>query len=1373
MHSFTEIKRIRKKFGFQDLSPSSPQHPKLLDLQLRSFNEFIHETTHDGETRPSGIDTVLKDFFPFTSHSDETEIEFISSELKPPSFSARESIMRNVSYFSQLMIKVRILHYYANTKTKTENNEKRIKQVSEHEIYLADIPIMTKFGTFIINGVEKVLVSQLHRSPGVFFFDDDGKSHSSGKLLFSARIIPSRGSWLDFEFDAKDHLYLRIDRKRKIPATILLHSFGLGTEKILSTFYDFLSIKTDKPGSYFIEFSRDKFMKFLDITMPFDINLNRMVIARKGKKMTKENIDELVKSKIKLISIPEEWLLGKRISKPLFDISTGEIIFEANQVVTTDMLKKITENGINSFEILFTNEIDRGAYISQTLDIDDTTNQNEALRKLYELIRPDEPITNEILNELLNSLFFSPIKYNLTDVGRVKLNSRLGIKNSDNPNTLTKEDIILTIKKLIDIRDGRDAVDDIDNLGNRRIRTPGEMVEGLFWVGLTRLDKSIKEKLTQYENGEIKYQDIINSKPVTYALKEFFNRSSLCQFMDQINPLSEITHKRRISALGPGGLTRDRAGFEVRDVHPTHYGRICPIETPEGPNIGLINSLAMFAKIDRHGFLITPFYKIQKGVVTDTIEYLNAIEEGKYIIAQANSQTTNNKLKDGLVTCRHQNEFHLLPSSMVEYIDISPSQIVSVAAALIPFLEHDDANRALMGSNMQRQAVPLLRAEKPLVGTGMERSVAIDSGATVVALRPGVVDSVDSSRIVVKVGEKELKQSTQPGVDIYNLVKYTRSNQNMCINQKPIVKIGEEVNAGDVLADGQCTDLGELSLGQNMLVAFMPWHGYNFEDSILISEKVVKEERFTSIHIEELECLARDTKLGVEEITPDIPNVSEHLLNKLDESGIIYIGSEVNPNDILVGMATPRGEVQLSPEEKLLRAVFAEKASDVKDSSLRAPQGMEGVVVDVKVFTREGIEKDARALSIEKEEIQSLKKNIDDELRILKDDIYKRVKKSILNKTAASIVDSKGKTRKNVVISEELLKEIKPDVWFSFRFGDNELHSKLDNYSKKIDDLNIKFAKIYEEMKANITKGDNLPPNVLKMVKIFIAVKRRLQTGDKMAGRHGNKGVISRVAPVEDMPYLADGTPVDIVLNPLGVPSRMNIGQVLETHLGWATKKLGQMLSKIVKESNDAKKRKEFLNAIYAGSQSSMEQIESLDKSMLEVLYKNVEDGIPVSTPVFNGASESDIKSFLKLAELPLSGKAQLFDGLTGDPFDNLVTIGYMYMLKLNHLVDEKMHARSTGPYSLVSQQPLGGKAQFGGQRFGEMEVWALQAYGAAYTLHELLTYKSDDISGRNKVYKSIVDGSQQFAAGVPESFNVLIREIRSITLDLKIKELD
>ncbi|MDI9346919.1 MAG: DNA-directed RNA polymerase subunit beta [Methylacidiphilales bacterium] len=1365
--SHTEKKRIRKFFGVHtNISSDQQIQTKLLDIQLHSYKFFLEKRAENGVEISSGIERVLSAFFPLKSHSGNIQIEYVSSKLKPPLFNVREAIIRNVSYVSQLVVTVRVVMYQ---KQKDNETRKKVKEISQHEIYLAEIPLMTEYGTFVVNGVEKVLVSQLHRSPGVLFDHDEGKTHTSGKLLYLARIIPYRGSWLDFEFDTKDCLYIRIDRKRKIPATVLLKALEYDEESILKLFYTCVDILHTDGIGYTIEFNPELFLNEL---APFDIMLNKSIVVSKGKRITEKHIQELADAKVKFISLPEHWLYQKRLSKPMYDRKTGEILHHINTPVTSELLSDLIKHSIDKFPIILTNEIDRGPYIAQTLDIDKCNSTTDALTELFRLMRPGEPVTQDVLNDFFKNLFFQPARYDLSDVGRMKFNLRMKRKDLTGPTVLTKEDIVDTMRVLINIRDGRDEVDDIDNLGNRRIRTAGEMIENQFRIGLVRLERSVMDRLSQYENDEAEYHEIINSKPVTYALKEFFNKSPLCQFMDQINPLSEVTHKRRISALGPGGLARDRAGFEVRDVHPTHYGRICPIETPEGPNIGLINSLAMYSKINRYGFLITPYFRVDKGIVSKHVVYLSAIEESNFIIAQARTPVdSNGKLTSELVTCRYKNEFLLISCDQVQYIDVSPSQIVSVAAALIPFLEHDDANRALMGSNMQRQAVPLLRPEKPLVGTGLEKIVAIDSGATVVAKRSGVVDRVESNRVVVRVNEDEIeKHKIQSGVDIYNLVKYTRSNQNMCINQKPIVKIGEKVHAGDVLADGQCSDLGELALGQNMLVAFMPWNGYNFEDSILISERVVKEDRFTSIHIEELECIARDTKLGKEEITSDIPNVSEHLLNKLDDSGVIYIGSEVKPNDILVGMVTPKGEIQQSPEEKLLRAIFAEKATEVKDSSLRAPQGMEGVVVDVRVFTREGIPKDSRALSIEKEEVAKLKKNIDDEVRIQKEDIIKRVKLVV---KGHKLQHSLGSCKSGVVLDDNLLNQFSSDEIFEIRIKDPTVADKLEILSSQADDLNKKYKKMFDEMKANITRHDDLPPNVLKMVKVFIAVKRRLQPGDKMAGRHGNKGVISMVVPVEDMPFLEDGTPVDIVLNPLGVPSRMNIGQVLETHLGWASKALGNQLAKLLEKNATQIECKEFLNLVYGSSDPTVNKFKNFSEHDFTQLVNNLIGGIPFATPVFNGASEEDIKKMLTLAKLPTSGKVTLYDGVTGDKFLNPVTIGYMYMLKLNHLVDEKMHARSTGPYSLVTQQPLGGKAQFGGQRFGEMEVWALQAYGAAHTLHELLTYKSDDISGRNRVYKNIIEGGQSFESEVPESFNVLIKEIRSIALDIKVHEME
>ncbi|HKJ22861.1 MAG TPA: DNA-directed RNA polymerase subunit beta, partial [Gammaproteobacteria bacterium] len=1202
-------------------------------------------------------------------------------------------------------------------------------------------------------------------SPGVFFEHDRGKTHSSGKLLFSARVIPYRGSWLDFEFDPSDGVFVRIDRRRKLPATILLRALGYTNEQILDLFFENNTFKFSKDGVK-MELIPERLR---GETLSFDVKTPKgKVIVEAGRRITMRHIREMDKAGLKHLATPDEYLISKVIAKDIVDEGTGEIVASANDEITAELLEKIANAGVREIKTLYVNDLDHGPYMSDTLRIDNTTNDVEAQVEIYRMMRPGEPPTKEAAQVLFQNLFFSADRYDLSPVGRMKFNRRVGRDEITGTGVLTEGDIIDVLKVLIDIKNGNGSVDDIDHLGNRRVRSVGEMVENQFRVGLVRVERAVKERLSLAESEGLMPQELINAKPISAVIKEFFGSSQLSQFMDQNNPLSEVTHKRRVSALGPGGLTRERAGFEVRDVHPTHYGRVCPIETPEGPNIGLINSLAVYARTNEYGFLETPYRKVVDRQVTDKIEYLSAIEEGQYVIAQANAALDEKGyLVDELVSCRHQNEFSMSTPDRVDYIDVSPKQIVSVAAALIPFLEHDDANRALMGSNMQRQAVPTMRTEKPLVGTGIERVVAIDSGVALVAERGGVVDVVDASRVVVRVNDDET-QPGEPGVDIYNLTKYTRSNQNTCINQRPLVQPGDVIARGDVLADGPSTDMGELALGQNLLVAFMPWHGFNFEDSILISERVVEEDRYTTIHIEELTCVSRDTKLGPEEITCDIPNVGESALAKLDESGIVYIGAEVNAGDILVGKVTPKGETQLTPEEKLLRAIFGEKASDVKDTSLRVPSGMNGTVIDVQVFTREGVEKDARATEIEKAALTKAKKDLYDQYRIMEDGIYQRVERLLVGKTVAG--GPKG-LKAGTKLTQSYLSELAREKWFEIRLRNEDVDKQLEQLREQLKEQRKLVDAKFDEKRKKLTAGDDLAPGVLKTVKVYLAVKRRVQPGDKMAGRHGNKGVISMIVPAEDMPYMEDGTPVDMVLNPLGVPSRMNVGQVLEAHLGWAAKGLGHKIQQMMEAQDAVKELRGFLDLIYNQTGTGKkEQIDSLTDDEVITLCRNLKRGVPMSTPVFEGAKEEEIKRLLELAGLPRSGQATLFDGRTGEQFDRPVTVGYMYMLKLNHLADDKMHARSTGPYSLVTQQPLGGKAQFGGQRFGEMEVWALEAYGAAYTLQEMLTVKSDDVAGRTKMYKNIVDGDHRMEAGMPESFNVLIKEIRALGIDIELE---
>jgi DNA-directed RNA polymerase subunit beta len=1356
-YSFTEKKRIRKNFGKQG---SVLETPYLLAIQLDSYRQFLQLEKGEDAREDVGLHAAFKSVFPISSYSGNATLEYVSYRLGDPGFDVKECQLRGLTYAAPLRVKVRLVVY----DKEAAGPKKPVKDVREQEVYLGELPLMTDNGTFVVNGTERVIVSQLHRSPGVFFDHDRGKSHSSGKLLFSARIIPYRGSWLDFEFDAKDCVYARIDRRRKLPVSIILRALGMNEGEILDTFFE--------KNRFFI--SKDETAlelvpaRLRGETASFEIRIGDKVVVEEGRRITARHVRQLEDAGVSKLAVPRDYIYGKILAHDVVNTDTGEIIAKANEVITAASAEKMIESGVTEVSTLFVNDLDRGPYVSDTLRIDPTKNRLEALVEIYRMMRPGEPPTRDAAENLFANLFFNAERYDLSAVGRMKFNRRVGRKEIIGSSVLSKDDILDVLKVLIAIRNGDGTVDDIDHLGNRRVRSVGEMAENAFRVGLVRVERAVKERLNIAETEPLMPQEMINAKPVAAAVKEFFGSSQLSQFMDQNNPLSEVTHKRRVSALGPGGLTRERAGFEVRDVHPTHYGRVCPIETPEGPNIGLINSLSVYARTNQYGFLETPYRRVENGRVTDRIDYLSAIEEGEFAIAQANASTNGRgELTDELVSCRFQNEFTLMPRDRINYMDVSPKQIVSVAASLIPFLEHDDANRALMGSNMQRQAVPTLRTEAPLVGTGMERPVAIDSGVTVIARRGGVVDSVDASRIVVRVNDGETT-AAEPGVDIYNLTKYTRSNQNTCINQRPLVSAGDSIARGDVLADGPSTDLGELALGQNMLVAFMPWNGYNFEDSILISERVVQEDRFTTIHIEELTCVARDTKLGSEEITADIPNVGDQALNKLDEAGIAYIGAEVRAGDILVGKVTPKGETQLTPEEKLLRAIFGEKASDVKDTSLRVPPGMDGTVIDVRVFTRDGVDKDSRALSIEKAEIERVRKDFGDQQRILEDDMFQRVRGMLLGKVAAG---GPNRLKSGTKITGEYLDELKRDDWFEIRLDDEDANAQLEATAERMREQRKMFEAKLENKRSKITQGDDLSPGVLKMVKVYLAVKRRVQPGDKMAGRHGNKGVISTIVPVEDMPYLEDGTPVDVVLNPLGVPSRMNVGQVLETHLGWAAKGLGLKIGRMLEQQQALVELRQFIGRVYNETGGQSENIDSLNDAEVVSLAKNLARGVPIATPVFDGTAESEIKRLLELADLPLSGQTHLTDGRTGERFERPVTVGYMYMLKLNHLVDDKMHARSTGPYSLVTQQPLGGKAQFGGQRFGEMEVWALEAYGAAYTLQEMLTVKSDDVNGRTKMYKNIVDGNHQMDAGMPESFNVLVKEIRSLAINVELEQ--
>ena len=1380
-YSFTEKKRIRKDFGKR---PPVLDVPFLLAIQVDSYREFLQADVDPNGREDKGLHAALRSVFPISSYSGSAALEYVNYRLGEPAFDERECRSRGMSYGAPLRVTVRLVIY------DKESSNKAIKYVKEQEVYMGELPLMTDTGTFIVNGTERVIVSQLHRSPGVFFDHDRGKTHSSGKLLYSARVIPYRGSWLDFEFDPKDALFTRIDRRRKLPVTVLLRALGYSNEEMLDIFFEKNVFHLGKKESAKLDLVAERLR---GETLNFDLRIGDDVIVETGKRITARHVRQLESAKIKSLEVPDEYLIGRILAHAVVDSKTGELLASPNDEINEAHLDAFRKAGIDKIATLWVNDLDRGDYISRTLRIDPSRTPLEALVEIYRMMRPGEPPTKDAAQNLFQNLFFSTERYDLDRVGRMKFNRRVGRKddkgpgilydakyfgerNDENSKSLVREfgpgsDILDVIKVLIEIRNGRGIVDDIDHLGNRRVRSVGEMAENVFRIGLVRVERAVKERLSLAEADGLTPQDLINAKPVAAAVKEFFGSSQLSQFMDQNNPLSEVTHKRRVSALGPGGLTRERAGFEVRDVHPTHYGRVCTIETPEGPNIGLINSLAVYARTNDYGFLETPYRKVEHAKITNKVEFLSAIDEGEYVIAQANSPLNKDgTFSEDFVSCRYRGESELRPPSEVNFMDVSPMQTVSVAAALVPFLEHDDANRALMGANMQRQAVPTLRSQKPLVGTGIERAVARDSGVTVAARRAGVIDQVDAARIVVRVNEKEIGDN-DAGVDIYTLTKYTRSNQNTNLNQRPLVNVGDRVEAGDVLADGSSTDLGELALGQNMLVAFMPWNGYNFEDSILLSERVVEEDRYTTIHIEELTIQARDTKLGPEEISADIPNVGEQALARLDESGVVYIGAEVKAGDILVGKVTPKGESQLTPEEKLLRAIFGEKASDVKDSSLRVPPGMDGVVIDVTVFTRDGIEKDKRARQIEEMEVKRVKKDFDDQFRILEGAIFNRLRVAIVGKAANGGPQA---LKKNATITDEYLDGLKKDEWFAIRMKDEELAEFLERAQEQIKGHKEEFEQRFKAKQAKITAGDDLAPGVLKMVKVYLAVKRRIQPGDKMAGRHGNKGVVSMIVPVEDMPYDEKGRPVDIVLNPLGVPSRMNIGQILEVHLGWAAKGLGEKIQRMMQAQAKVAELRKFLDEIYNSGKEGVGHhvnLKSLTDDELLTLARNLQDGVPMATPVFDGAFESEIKAMLKLAELPESGQTTLIDGRTGEAFDRPVTVGYMHVLKLNHLVDDKMHARSTGPYSLVTQQPLGGKAQFGGQRFGEMEVWALEAYGAAYTLQEMLTVKSDDVSGRNQMYKNIVDGDHEMVAGMPESFNVLVKEIRSLAINMELEE--
>ena len=1347
-------KRLRKTF---QRNHQIAEMPNLIEVQKFSYELFLQRFVSSKDRLDKGLENVFRSVFPINDFSDTSTIEYISYSFDEPKFDTDECIQRGLTYAAPLKVTLRLIVFDVDEETQA----KSVKDVKEQDVYMSDLPLMTENGTFIINGTERVVVSQMHRSPGVFFDHDRGKTHSSGKILFAARIIPYRGSWMDFEFDPKDIVNARIDRKKKIPATTILYSLGYDSEEILSMFY-----KSEDYTKYKDGWKKDfKAENIVGGKSLFPLVSKGKVIVEQGKKFTPRLLKQLEEKNIKELEISNDELIGKFISEDIVNIETGEIFAEAGEEITEELIALFELEKIKSIPVLVIDNINSSPFLRNTLALDKSIDKETALFEIYKILRPGEPPTVESATALFESLFFDSDRYDLSDVGRVKLNMRLNLDTPDTVRVLTKEDIASVLKTLVDLRDGKGDIDDIDNLGNRRVRSVGELLENQFRIGLLRMERAIRERMSSVDIDAVMPQDIINAKPIAATIREFFGSSQLSQFMDQTNPLSEITHKRRVSALGPGGLTRERAGFEVRDVHPTHYGRICPIETPEGPNIGLINSLATYSRINKYGFIESPYLKVIDGKKTNEIVYLSAVEESRYRIAQADeSADEKGNLLSELINCRHDGDFDLVPPASVDFVDVSPQQTVSVAAALIPFLENDDANRALMGSNMMRQAVPLVTNEAPFVGTGMEETVARDSGSSVVATRDGIVDQVDSQRIVVT--SKGDLEAGDLGVDIYNLKKFQRSNQSTCMNQRPLVRVGDQIFKGDIIADGPSTDSGELALGKNVLVAFMPWNGYNFEDSILISEKIVKDDVFTSIHIEEFEVMARDTKLGSEEITRDIPNVGEEALRNLDESGIVYIGAEVKPGDILVGKVTPKGESPITPEEKLLRAIFGEKASDVRDSSLKLPPGTNGSVVDVRVFNRHGIEKDERALAVEREEVERLSIDRDDELSILDRNIFSRLKASLVGKMAASGPKVSNEKTK---IDEELLNNIPKNSWWDFVMQNNSVQKEIESLRDQYNENKTQIEKRFEDKVEKVSRGDELLPGVMKSIKVYVAIKRKLQPGDKMAGRHGNKGVISRIVPAEDMPYSADGRHVDVVLNPLGVPSRMNVGQILETHLGAACAGLGQQINSALKSyeaDGNISNVRSTLEGIYKPS-----EIKKYEDGDLIEMSHSLRKGVPIATPVFDGARENDINDLLEKADLNTSGQITLYDGRTGEKFDRPVTVGYIYILKLHHLVDDKIHGRSVGPYSLVTQQPLGGKAQFGGQRFGEMEVWALEAYGAAYTLQEMLTVKSDDVAGRTKVYESIVRGEENFESGVPESFNVLVKEMRSLGLNVELQD--
>ncbi|PTS87134.1 DNA-directed RNA polymerase subunit beta [Sphingomonas sp. HMWF008] len=1361
--SGTAKRRIRKVFGNIH---EVVQMPNLIEVQRESYEQFLRSDPSIGYV--SGLEKTLRSVFPIRDFAGTAELDFVHYELEPPKFDTDECRQRGITYAAPMRVTLRLIVFEVDADT----DSRSVLDIKEQDVYMGDMPLMTGNGTFIINGTERVIVSQMHRSPGVLFDHDRGKTHSSGKYLFAARVIPYRGSWLDFEFDAKDIVNVRIDRKRKLPVTALLYALGMTGEEILNTFYNRVTFVRGQ-GGWIIPFQAENWRGQKPMYDIIDAKTGEIVFAA-GQKISPRAANKSAKDGLTDLLIPTEEIFGRYSAYDLINETTGQIYIEAGDEVSAENLEKLDQAGIDRIELLDIDHVATGAWIRNTLKVDKAEEREQALSDIYRVMRPGEPPTLETAEALFSGLFFDPDRYDLSAVGRVKLNMRLDLDAEDTVTTLRTEDILAVIKTLVDLKDGKGEIDDIDNLGNRRVRSVGELLENQYRVGLLRMERAVKERMSSVDVSTVMPNDLINAKPAVAAVREFFGSSQLSQFMDQTNPLSEVTHKRRVSALGPGGLTRERAGFEVRDVHPTHYGRICPIETPEGPNIGLINSLASFSRVNKYGFIETPYRKVVDHKVTDDVVYLSAMEEAKHTIAQANAELNADKgFVEELVSSRQAGEFLMAIPNNITLMDVSPKQLVSVAASLIPFLENDDANRALMGSNMQRQAVPLVQAEAPFVGTGMEETVARDSGAAISAKRAGIVDQVDAARIVIRAtGDVEAGQS---GVDIYTLMKFQRSNQNTCINQRPLVKVGDVIQAGDVLADGPSTEFGELALGRNALVAFMPWNGYNYEDSILISERIVKDDVFTSIHIEEFEVMARDTKLGPEDITRDIPNVGEEALRNLDEAGIVYIGAEVEPGDILAGKITPKGESPMTPEEKLLRAIFGEKASDVRDTSLRLPPGVAGTVVEVRVFNRHGIDKDERAMAIEREEIERLKKDSDDERGILNRATWSRLKEMLLGQTATAV--PKNGPKKGVVIDEDVLDSVDRHEWWKFAVADDKVQSDLEAVKAQYDDAAKLILDKFHDRRDKLERGDELPPGVLKMVKVFVAVKRKLQPGDKMAGRHGNKGVISRILPAEDMPFLADGTPVDLVLNPLGVPSRMNVGQIFETHLGWAARNLGQQVHRALEDWREANPEpapgtmpdavKARLLEVYGDHYAA--DIEARDAEQIIELAENLKTGIPMGTPVFDGAREADVSAMLELAGLDPSGQSDLYDGRTGDKFDRKVTVGIIYMLKLHHLVDDKIHARSIGPYSLVTQQPLGGKAQFGGQRFGEMEVWALQAYGAAYTLQEMLTVKSDDVVGRTKVYEAIVKGDDTFEAGIPESFNVLVKEMRSLGLNVEL----